>query len=90
MTCAKLFLSSLRAEVIEAANGQEALDYLASEPFDLVLLDVHMPIMDGRECIQKIRASPEPWSLVPVIALTADAMSGDRETFIRLGMIAMT
>lgn len=72
--------------MIEATNGQEALDCLASQPFDLVLLDVHMPIMDGRECIRKIRASTEPWANVPVIALTADAMSGDRETLLNLGM----
>jgi CheY-like chemotaxis protein len=83
---AKLFLASLGVEVIEACNGQEALDLLASERFDLVLLDIHMPVMDGRECIQKLRASAKPWSDLPVIALTADAMSGDRETLIKLGM----
>ena len=83
---AALFLAPLRVEVVEATNGQEALDCLASQPFDLVLLDVHMPIMDGRECIRKIRASTELWARVPVVALTADAMSGDREAFLTLGM----
>jgi DNA-binding response OmpR family regulator len=43
-------------------------------------------VMDGREAIGRIRSSGEPWAGIPVIALTADAMSGDRERFIQLGM----
>jgi CheY-like chemotaxis protein len=82
----KLFLSPLYASVVEAANGQEALDRLAAEPFDLVLLDIHMPVMDGRECIRRIRASNQTWAGIPTIALTADAMAGDREALLALGM----
>jgi PAS domain S-box-containing protein len=82
----KLFLYPHGCVITEAANGKEALDKLASQPFDIVLLDVHMPVMDGRQAIQKIRASDQPWRSLPVIALTADAMSGDRERYIALGM----
>lgn len=82
----KLFLAALGLDIVEAANGREALDQLAAQPIDLVLLDVHMPVMDGREAIQRIRAAGEPWSGLPVIALTADAMSGDREKYLALGM----
>ena len=82
----RLFLQPQGALITEAANGREALDLLASQPFDLVLLDVHMPVMDGTETISRIRASSEPWWEVPVIALTADAMSGDRERLIAMGM----
>ena len=82
----RLFLQPQGAIITEAANGQEALDAIASQPFDLVLLDVHMPVMDGTEAINRIRTSPEPWWEIPVIALTADAMSGDRERLIALGM----
>jgi signal transduction histidine kinase/CheY-like chemotaxis protein len=82
----KLFLAPRGCEIIEAVNGQEALDRLAANRIDLVLLDVHMPVMDGKEAIQRIRASQAPWRNVPVIALTADAMSGDREKLIALGM----
>jgi signal transduction histidine kinase/ActR/RegA family two-component response regulator len=82
----KLFLTQLAPQVVEAVNGQEALDCLARQTFDIVLLDVHMPVMDGKEAIKRIRASGKPWSNIPVIALTADAMSGDKERFLALGM----
>jgi signal transduction histidine kinase/ActR/RegA family two-component response regulator len=83
---ARLFLARLHAEITEAENGAEALARLAERPFDLVLLDVHMPVMDGCETIRRIRASDRPWRTLPVIALTADAMEGDRERFVAMGM----
>jgi signal transduction histidine kinase/AmiR/NasT family two-component response regulator len=83
---ARLFVEPQGLVATEAADGAEALDMLANHPFDLVLLDMHMPVMDGRETIQRIRASSEDWSSIPVIALTADAMSGDREKCLKLGM----
>jgi signal transduction histidine kinase/FixJ family two-component response regulator len=82
----RLFLQPQGAIITEAANGREALDRLAAEPFDLILLDVHMPVMDGVETITRIRSASEPWRETPVIALTADAMSGDRERLLSLGM----
>ena len=82
----KLFTAQLSPKFVEAVNGQEALDRLHGETFDLVLLDVHMPVMDGKEAIKRIRASTEAWRSLPVIALTADAMSGDRERYLALGM----
>jgi CheY-like chemotaxis protein len=82
----KLFLAPLSPKFVEAVNGQEALDRLHDETFDIVLLDVHMPVMDGKEAIKRIRSSVEAWRNLPVIALTADAMSGDREKYLALGM----
>jgi PAS domain S-box-containing protein len=82
----RLFMAAFHATFVDAVNGQDALDKLAMERFDIVLLDVHMPVMDGRETIKRIRASAEPWRNVPVIALTADAMSGDRERYLAMGM----
>jgi PAS domain S-box-containing protein len=82
----KLFLAPQGCECTEAVNGRQALDRLESEAFDVVLLDIHMPVMDGKEAIQRIRSSQQPWSDIPVIALTADAMLGDREKYLALGM----
>ena len=82
----RMFIQPQGAIITEACNGLEALQALAREPFDLVLLDVHMPIMDGIEAIRRIRASKDDWRNLPVIALTADAMSGDRERLLGLGM----
>jgi CheY-like chemotaxis protein len=81
-----LFLKPFNLDIAEAANGKEALEKLASGDFDIVLLDVHMPVMDGCETIKAIRASTEAWSSVPTIALTADAMNGDKERYLTLGM----
>jgi CheY-like chemotaxis protein len=82
----KLFMTQLAPVIVEAANGAEALERLEEHAFDIVLLDVHMPVMDGKEAIRRIRASDKPWRDIPVIALTADAMSGDKERYLSLGM----
>ena len=83
---ARLFLLAEDLVLTEAHNGREALQELARAPFDLILLDVHMPVMDGRETIRRIRESGAAWAGIPVIALTADAMSGDRDRFLAMGM----
>jgi hypothetical protein len=82
----RLFLEGVDASVTEAKDGREALALLAGESFDVVLLDARMPVMDGPETIAAIRASGEPWKDVPVIALTADAIAGDRDRYLAMGM----
>lgn len=83
---ARLFIEPSGMEILEASQGQEALECLRTQPVDLVLLDMHMPVMDGRETIRQIRRSGESWQSVSVIALTADAMAEDRDKCIRMGM----
>ena len=56
-------------QVTTAVNGQEGLEILNKKNFDLVLSDIEMPIMDGREMVKNIRANPR-WNNLPVIALT--------------------
>ncbi len=82
---ARLFLEPSGAIMVDAADGKEALEALGRESFDLVLLDMHMPVMDGPETLQCIRDAQQPWRDVPVIAVTADAMRGDREKYLGLG-----
>jgi CheY-like chemotaxis protein len=81
-----LFLRPFKLRIVEAANGAEALTALEHETFDLVLLDMHMPVMDGPTTIRRIRHDGRPWSNIRVVALTADAMSGDRERYLAMGM----
>ncbi len=83
---AAIFLKELECDVVEAREGSEALERLAAGRFDLVLLDLHMPGMDGMETIARIRRARAAWSDVPVAALTADAMGGEREECLRAGM----
>jgi len=83
---ARLFMEHQGWTVAEAAHGGEALAMLEKTTFDIVLLDVHMPVMDGPETLDRIRAAEAPWRTVPVIALTANAMSGDRERYLQMGM----
>ena len=67
-------------------NGQEALDALERENFDLVLMDVQMPVLDGLDAIRAIRAKEQSsGSHLPIIALTAHAMKGDRERCLAAG-----
>lgn len=71
-------LSPLNVNVVEAENGVEALERLAADQFDIVLMDLHMPVMDGLTATRKIRASGADWAAVPVIAITAAASEEDR------------
>jgi two-component system, sensor histidine kinase and response regulator len=73
--------------VVLAENGEEALGALAQDSFDLVLMDVHMPHMDGIEAAISIREKEKSTGLhQPVIAMTALAMTGDRERCLAAGM----
>ena len=81
-----LFLSSVDAVITEAQNGREALELLAKEAFDILLLDIHMPVLDGLGTISAIRAADAPWRDIPVIAMTADAMHQDRDRLLDAGM----
>jgi CheY-like chemotaxis protein len=67
-------------------DGEKVLDALASSPYDVVLMDVQMPAMDGIEATRAIRASDKAYRDIPIIALTAYAMTGDRERFLSAGM----
>ncbi len=75
--------------VVVAGNGQEALDELRRQPYDVVLMDLQMPVMDGMAATAAIRAMERvTGSRVPIVALTAHAMKGDQERCLGAGMDA--
>ena len=70
---------------VAAASGDEALARLVSQPFDVVLMDIHMPGMSGLEVVRRLRALPGPERATPVIALTADVVSRPPEAYRQFG-----
>jgi CheY-like chemotaxis protein len=72
--------------LVQAANGHEALASACAESFDLILMDVQMPEMDGFEATRLIRAQEPPGRRTPIVAMTAHAMVGDRERCLAAGM----
>ncbi|MEP7296260.1 MAG: ATP-binding protein [Burkholderiales bacterium] len=78
-------LSGVGVVVSVACDGQEALDMLQPQRFDVVLMDCQMPVLDGYAATQALRQRPELEGL-PVIALTASAMVGDRDKALAMGM----
>jgi two-component system, sensor histidine kinase len=77
--------------VVTAGNGDQALDLLAREPFDLMLVDVQLPVRSGLETVAALRQATDlagDNARLPVIAMTAYAMAGDKEKFLAAGMNA--
>ena len=71
-------------EVVIAINGAAGVEMASSEVPDLILMDMSLPVMDGWEATKNIKAAPDTES-IPIIALTAHAMSGDREKALAAG-----
>ncbi len=69
-----------------AGNGEEALELLKEKTFDLILMDIQMPVMDGIEATKRIRLMEGEDKHTTIIAVTAFALSGDREKFMQIGM----
>jgi len=83
---AKSLLTNLGAQVEIANNGQEALNLLEDDYYDVVLMDCQMPIMDGYSATKTIRKSQKSYKDIHIIAMTANAMSGDRDKCLDAGM----
>ncbi len=81
-------LRSRGYDVREAKNGAEALEWLAEECFDVVLMDIQMPVLDGIETTRRIRSSSLPYRDIPILAMTAHSLQEDRERVRAAGMHA--
>jgi PAS domain S-box-containing protein len=79
-------LAKFGVETDLASNGREAIALAAVHPYDLILMDVQMPVMDGFEATHWIRHNPSPNRDVPIIAVTAHVMQGDRDKCLAAGM----
>jgi PAS domain S-box-containing protein len=85
---ARKFLENFGMHVTIAENGIEGLECVKKELFDLILMDLHMPGMDGKEATREIKKLDPPLNSIPIIALTADANAMVREEVMDLGMHA--
>jgi CheY-like chemotaxis protein len=82
-----LTLKPLVKSIDTASNGKEALDMIATADYDIILMDIQMPVMDGLVATEKIRALEKSTGRhVPIIAITANAMLGDKEKCLAAGM----
>jgi signal transduction histidine kinase/ActR/RegA family two-component response regulator len=81
----RLMLEAAGVDLTVVEDGRQALDALKASRFDCVLMDINMPVMDGVTALSEIRSGSAGPSDTPVIALTASAMAGDRERFLKLG-----
>ena len=83
---ATVLLGKAGHTVTVAENGHQAVDAVRRQDFDIVLMDIQMPELDGVGATREIRALPAPKSSVPIIAMTAHAMAGAREEYLAAGM----
>jgi CheY-like chemotaxis protein len=83
-------LAGLGIEIAVAKNGEEAVEAFKNNAFDLILMDIQMPVMDGLEATRHIRALQNEAGFHPqcaIVGLSAHAMSGDRERYLSEGML---
>ncbi|WP_051203478.1 response regulator [Hugenholtzia roseola] len=85
-TLARKFLTNWGAEVTLAENGKRALEKMAQMRFDIILMDLQMPEMDGYEAAIHIRRNESPLAQIPIIALTASTLTKERERAFQVGM----
>ncbi len=79
-------LEKMGIDVVVAVNGAEAVAHAVAEPFDLILMDLHMPVMDGIEATRTIRDSHGARGRVPILGVTANVLPEDRERCLQAGM----
>ena len=83
----KKILQMQSFDITSVKNGQQVLDILQNEHFDIILMDINMPVMDGMECTRSIRALPDPEKAgIPIIAITGNAQNYSLDEFKEAGI----
>jgi len=83
----KKILQIQNFEITSVKNGQEVLELLEAQHFDLILMDINMPMMDGMECAKAIRGMSDPLkSKIPILAITGNAKNYSIEDFKEVGI----
>jgi len=82
----KKILSLQNYEISAVKDGRKVIDKLESETFDLILMDIHMPVMDGMECAREIRKMKNKNANVPIIAITGNANNYSLDDFKEAGI----
>jgi hypothetical protein len=83
----KKILQFQNYEISSAKNGEQVLQMLSKEDFDIILLDINMPVMDGMECAKQVRALPDPAKAnIPIVAITGNARNYSMEDFKQVGI----
>ena len=86
---AGLLLAQFGGSGDRVVNGAEAIALAHDKCYDIIFMDIQMPVMNGIEAIERIRAEPGPNQHTPIVALTANAMQEDRERYVRIGVNAI-
>lgn len=84
----KKILSQLNYEIDSVKNGQQVIDLLEKDDYGMVLLDIHMPVMDGMECARQIRSMSGSNKDIPIVAITGNANNYTMEDFEEVGINA--
>ena len=69
----KKILSQLNYEIVAVKNGQQVIDLMEKDTFSLILMDIHMPVMDGMDCARAIRKMSGDQKNIPIVAITGNA-----------------
>jgi CheY-like chemotaxis protein len=80
-------LTAFHHTSVPVGSAQEALDLVAQRPFDVILMDIHMPGMSGIQALERLRAQPSPTCDIPVVALSADVVSRHLSEYRALGFV---
>ena len=85
---ARKILQSQNFEITAVKNGQQVLDKMEKDGFDVIVMDINMPVMDGMQCAEKIRQRSDNKANTPIIVISGNAKNYTQEDFERIGVNA--